>query len=66
MAGLSSPLLASAIVVFLRVVGCYFIDARMLRWPLPFNGHRCYTDSRDTTDTAPGEGTMPLFGAARC
>jgi hypothetical protein len=30
----STPILSVAIVVSLRVVGCYSNDARMTRWPL--------------------------------
>ena len=45
----STAILSSAIVVFLRVVGCKSNDARMTRWPLSFRAVRRYTKSGHTT-----------------
>ena len=44
----SSAMLSSAIVVVLRVVGCYSNDARMTRWPLPLSASSAATPTLGT------------------
>jgi hypothetical protein len=59
----STPILSVAIVVSLRVVGCYSNDARTTRWPLLFTACSAVTSS---VGTRPAQLSLAQAGATCC